>query len=279
MIVLFAQASEAQIPSNGVIYACVRLDRDKDEGRLVRLVAADERCRRHETRIRWNVAGPAGPQGPAGEQGPAGPPGPQGEAGPTGLQGEVGPTGPQGPSGISGIAGLTCPAGMFLRGFTPDGDADCAAAGPAERIIDFDALEHTGDGFVAPPVTYLEDGMIVETTPGQAAVAGHRNTEYPGSACIMTINAITVRRADGGSFAIPNLNLSSGSSTQNSPVTLRMSGLTSSGVVVETQLGTTSFALRTYKLPDSFTDLVELRITPIPATSIWHRVDRLVVRY
>ena len=56
----------AQIPSGNVIYACVRLDRDSDEGRLARLVAVDEKCDRGETRISWNVAGPQGPIGPQG---------------------------------------------------------------------------------------------------------------------------------------------------------------------------------------------------------------------
>lgn len=92
---------QAQIPSNGVIYACVRLDRDRDEGRLVRLVSADERCGRGETRLRWNVRGPEGPMGPAGAPGLAGEPGP---AGPTGAQGAQGEPGPAGPPGEPGIA-------------------------------------------------------------------------------------------------------------------------------------------------------------------------------
>ena len=50
----------AQIPSaDGVIEACVRIDRGGDAGRLTRLVAADERCRGNEIRVRWNVVGPA----------------------------------------------------------------------------------------------------------------------------------------------------------------------------------------------------------------------------
>lgn len=44
-------------------------------------------CRRHETRIRWNVSGP---QGPAGQPGPAGATGPQGPAGPPGAGGSGG---------------------------------------------------------------------------------------------------------------------------------------------------------------------------------------------
>src|ERR1019366_2975342 len=83
----------AQIPSGNVIYACVRLDRDSDEGRVARLVAVDEKCARGETRISWNVAGPQGPIGPQGVPGPAGAQGPQGIAGPQGLKGDTGATG------------------------------------------------------------------------------------------------------------------------------------------------------------------------------------------
>ena len=56
-ILMGTRSLQAQIPSNGVIDACVRMDRDNDEGRVARLVSADEPCRRNETRIRWNVEG------------------------------------------------------------------------------------------------------------------------------------------------------------------------------------------------------------------------------
>jgi hypothetical protein len=88
----------AQIPSDNVFYACVRLDRDGDEGRLVRLVAADERCRPREQRVHWNVVGPQGPQGAQGLQGLPGVPGVQGALGPRGEEG------PQGPPGLRGIS-------------------------------------------------------------------------------------------------------------------------------------------------------------------------------
>lgn len=57
-----------------VLEACV----NKGNGG-VRLVASTAVCHANETRVQWNVTGPAGPPGPAGEQGPAGPPGPAGE--------------------------------------------------------------------------------------------------------------------------------------------------------------------------------------------------------
>ncbi|MEO8681880.1 MAG: MopE-related protein [Vicinamibacterales bacterium] len=98
--------AEAQIPSpGGVIYACIRLDRDKDEGRLARLVAENEPCRRNEVRVQWNVIGPKGPTGPTGAQGPAG------VKGATGLQGPPGPIGPQGVAGQAGAAGSAGPKG------------------------------------------------------------------------------------------------------------------------------------------------------------------------
>ncbi len=100
----------AQIGGDGVIYACVRLDRDKDEGKLVRLVVAGERCKRNETRIQWNVAGTAGTTGSPGATGATGPAGPQGVVGPAGpqgvlgLQGEPGVQGPQGSQGEPGLS-------------------------------------------------------------------------------------------------------------------------------------------------------------------------------
>jgi hypothetical protein len=104
----FAKPALAQIPSqDGVFYACVRLDRGNDEGRLMRLVAADEPCRRQETRIHWNIAGSQGPVGPIGPQGVAGPKGATGAPGPAGTQGAAGATGPAGPQGQPGAAGAT----------------------------------------------------------------------------------------------------------------------------------------------------------------------------
>ncbi|HYM23731.1 MAG TPA: hypothetical protein VEU08_10990 [Vicinamibacterales bacterium] len=120
----FAASMHAQIPSkDGVIYACVRVDRDDDEAKLTRMVSADEPCKRNEVRVRWNVQGPTGPtgatgvqglpgaQGPQGTQGPSGPQGIQGPQGPTGANGATGATGPAGQTGPTGPTGLTGAAG------------------------------------------------------------------------------------------------------------------------------------------------------------------------
>jgi tail collar domain/collagen triple helix repeat protein len=108
---LFVPRAAAQIPSaGGVFYACVRLDRDGDEGR-VRLVASTEPCRRNEIRVHWNGAGAQGPQGPTGPTGPQGAAGSPGAVGPTGATGAQGPEGATGPTGATGPQGPTGPAG------------------------------------------------------------------------------------------------------------------------------------------------------------------------
>ena len=95
----------AQTPPSGVIYACALTDRDGEPGKQVRLVSAGEACRKNETRLQWNVAGPAGPVGPAGPTGPPGPIGPTGPTGPTGPKGDTGDTGPQGIPGAPAAPG------------------------------------------------------------------------------------------------------------------------------------------------------------------------------
>lgn len=103
---VYAERAATQIPSaGGVFYACVRLDRDQDEGQM-RLVASAEPCRRNEVRIHWDVAGPQGPQGPVGATGATGPQGPVGATGATGPQGSQGPAGPAGPQGPPGPPGV-----------------------------------------------------------------------------------------------------------------------------------------------------------------------------
>jgi hypothetical protein len=57
-------------PGDTVIHGCMN-----PAGHL-RIVVEGEGCRRQETPIAWNQAGPVGPAGPSGPAGPQGPPGP-----------------------------------------------------------------------------------------------------------------------------------------------------------------------------------------------------------
>lgn len=73
---VWAGRAAAQIPAaDGTFYACVRLDRDGDEGRVARLVSASEKCRRNETRVSWNQKGQDGKPGLDGKPGDPGAPG------------------------------------------------------------------------------------------------------------------------------------------------------------------------------------------------------------
>jgi len=102
ILTLFKAAPDARAD---VIYACIARsdgDGDRDDRGRVRLVLANEACRRNETRVSLNAVGPQGPPGPAGPQGPAGP---KGSTGPTGL------TGPAGPTGSAGVQGPVGPKG------------------------------------------------------------------------------------------------------------------------------------------------------------------------
>src|SRR5580693_1394570 len=62
---------------SSIIYACLLSDGDRDhdrdrdpvDGRILRIVEANEACGRREVRISWNVVGAQGAPGPAGLNG------------------------------------------------------------------------------------------------------------------------------------------------------------------------------------------------------------------
>src|SRR5258706_3968633 len=77
-LTLSADVASAQ----SVIQACIK-DPDHDgDGRLARIVAADEPCKARETRVTWSTTGPQGPKGAPGVAGTPGPAGIAGIAGP-----------------------------------------------------------------------------------------------------------------------------------------------------------------------------------------------------
>jgi hypothetical protein len=57
--------------SSGTLEACI----NPGNG-MMRLVDSSTACHNNETRVSWNITGPAGPPGPQGDPGPTGPPGP-----------------------------------------------------------------------------------------------------------------------------------------------------------------------------------------------------------
>jgi hypothetical protein len=94
-----------------VLEACV----NPGNGNM-RLVDAGEACHNNETRVQWNVVGPAGPAGPIG---PAGPTGATGPAGPTGATGATGPAGTVGSAGPPGPAGADAGGPPYVWVCTP----------------------------------------------------------------------------------------------------------------------------------------------------------------
>lgn len=108
VLVALWQAVPVAVAAEATIHACAH----KTTGNM-RMVSNANQCRRNETRVSWNVQGPAGPAGPQGAQGPQGEqgiPGPKGDTGAKGdkgdqgLQGIQGPAGPAGPPGASVVA-------------------------------------------------------------------------------------------------------------------------------------------------------------------------------
>ena len=75
VVLLMAPPARVKASSPGTLEACV----NPGSG-MMRLVDASVACHANETRVEWDIAGPAGPAGPPGPAGPAGPQGPAGSS-------------------------------------------------------------------------------------------------------------------------------------------------------------------------------------------------------
>ena len=127
--VALAAKPSARRPSTAVINACVK----KGSGQ-VRVVRPGAGCRKNESRLSWNVQGPAGPRGAtgaAGATGPAGAAGPAGPAGPAGAKGDPGARGATGPAGPKGDAGAQGPPGPGLTSLESLNGVACHLGGTA----------------------------------------------------------------------------------------------------------------------------------------------------
>jgi hypothetical protein len=111
MLIVLARVTASAPPPAAVLEACV----NPGNGNM-RLVAPAAACHNNETRVSWNVEGPAGPAGPAGPTGP------------------TGSTGPQGPAGEDGADGASAGGPPFVWVCTP-GNLDFGNNGSAEVDI------------------------------------------------------------------------------------------------------------------------------------------------
>ena len=151
------------------IYACAQAHRDNGSG-LLRLVAAGEPCRRNETSIHWNVAGP---QGPVGTTGLPGPPGVYGLTGPAGPQGLVGPQGPP------GLAGSTCS--------DPPGSADACPAPNVSGSVQ----QGQGNPTVGHPVILTLNVSAPPLLPGQTPCVVFLSSTFVDAPALSTVTKLT----------------------------------------------------------------------------------------
>jgi hypothetical protein len=178
-VCLLAARASAQFPAaDGQLYACVDVDHSQTDAKLMRLVAASEPCKAHETRIQWSVAGQPGPTGPTG---PTGPIGLQGVQGPAGATGATGPTGPKGATGATGATGDVGPRGATGLQGTQGPTGATGPTGPTGPTGNMDALFGTNTNWAA-----AGNGSVC--TLGQAILtAGSVAVGIPASGQLLSI--------------------------------------------------------------------------------------------
>jgi hypothetical protein len=140
-------------------------------------------CKKNETPLSWNEAGPTGPQGIAGATGPAGPSGPEGIAG---MTGPAGPTGAQGPAGPTGPAGQLASTANVQRlnlvngsntvlaslGVTSDGNVLTFYDSSGKKTVTFG---NSADGTQTGMTTWDGNGILAGTGVGRTQF-GEANT-------------------------------------------------------------------------------------------------------
>jgi hypothetical protein len=199
--------------------------------------AKNAKCRKNETRLRWNtdsvagLNGATGPQGPAGTLGATGPIGPEG---PAGAQGAPGPTGSQGPAGAQGATGPSGGGGNGLPfqarsvcGVTKTNPCTVGSIGPAGGLIfyvdnageyaEFDYLEAapTDASASAPWITgisFCGEGNLNCTTNYVSSQAHARETRGLGIGRSATRRIL--QRADMA--AVPRANYAAGAAADYS---------------------------------------------------------------
>jgi hypothetical protein len=138
-----------------MIHACVQ-----QGSQHVRLVTANEPCRRPETRVTWNIVGPQGPKGDPGVKGDTG------AAGEPGVKGDTGAPGPQGPAG-PGVANVVVRSSSLLALPNNTFQKVSVSCLPAERLTGCGAFI----GKACPGGSLGNTCALVENGPNPAATA------------------------------------------------------------------------------------------------------------
>ncbi len=146
----------------GVLEACI----NPGNGNM-RLVDSSTACHNNETRVEWNVTGPAGPEGPIGPMGPIGPAGPPGPTGATGATGATGPAGPPGPSSGGPPFVWVCTPAHFPHAGTSTGDIYVFNGSSSTANIAVNFLGRDGNNLAGVAVP----GAGGPTYPGEAGAS------------------------------------------------------------------------------------------------------------
>ena len=129
----------------GVLEACI----NPGNGGM-RLVDSTQACHNNETRVQWNIMGPAGPPGPTGSPGPTGPPGPS--------------------SGGPPFVWICTPANYPLGGGSPRSDLYVFNGSSSTANVGVNLLDRDGNNLT---------GVTIPGSPG--------STTYPGEAGATTV--------------------------------------------------------------------------------------------
>ena len=162
--------------ANGVLVACVGPNGE------MRAVSGADACRRNETPLTWNAAGPQGTSGAAGATGPAGPAGSQGPEGPAGRDGRDGRDGAGSVAPVPTvnaqmrIDGLNSnnatPIFSFSLGATNSGASSAGGAGASKVTFANLVVSKMLDGDSVPLLQAAATGQVLRTLVIDVFAAG-----------------------------------------------------------------------------------------------------------
>ena len=188
LLVVWARVTASAPPPPSVLEACV----NPGNGNM-RLVGPSTACHTNETRVSWNVEGPAGPAGP------------------------TGPTGPTGPAGADGASAGGPP---FVWVCTP-GNLDFGNNGNAEVSIfnGGNATATLSTHFLAKNGTNVSGGVVPISSP---------TAFYPGETGTNTVTLASKNTLilpfleGGGQRALDNTMMASVEVTSDQPIVVGM---------------------------------------------------------
>jgi hypothetical protein len=197
LIVLARVTAAGAPPPSAVLEACV----NPGNGNL-RLVEPSTACHNNETRVSWNVEGPAGPVGPAGPAGPTGP---------TGATGQDGQDGADGASAGGPPFVWVCTPGSLDYGNNPTAEVSIFNGGDATATLSTHFLAKNGAN--------VSGGVI----PGSSPTANYPGETGSNTVTLASKNTLILPYLLGaGQRALDNTMMASIEVTSDQPIVVGM---------------------------------------------------------